>query len=623
MRATPLKFGRYSSAIVELKGGINENVSSLELQAGELIDCKNYMIAEGGYGGYVSVRGYERMDGRLLPSAYESYIVTIENCTGAIFSGQVVSGDTSGATAIALADGLLLSGSYLAGDAVVRIQCRDRSAQFDPNEPMSAAAVTIGTLQLSETLLGGNDTNNEGIMYGRTLVLPVPGEGPVLGVHVYKRKVYAFRKKTGLAEIGIYVEDASAGWSELTQTVAMAYTGGHKFHFSNYNFLATEAGYYMYFCDGQNQARYFDGSTVEIVDNSVNMGADDKPTNIKAHSNYLFLSYAGGSLQISALGDPTDWTTATEIGTGDDINALTIGVQNTLLIHMDRGIKVLTGNVVSNFKLETFTEETGGYEFTVRRLMGTTFFMTDKGLTTLQAVDTFGDYGSNTISQRFKRTLLDNRQNITTCLTSRELNQYRLYFSNRLGIYVSFEGTEFKGATFVEFANAVDVAAQGNDAEGNDYLVFSDGADTGFIYKMESGTSFDGNPITCRMSTAFFHYGSPRQIKRCKRATVEISGENGQQFDMKVDYDYNEPGSPRTIWYQPEVYTVEGTAVYGESQWGIMKYGVGQAATNRVPIYLQGIGTNMSYKVISNETYRTPHIIQNIITDYETLNRRI
>jgi hypothetical protein len=124
------------------------------------------------------------------------------------------------------------------------------------------------------------------------------------------------------------------------------------------------------------------------------------------------------------------------------------------------------------------------------------------------------------------------------------------------------------------------------------------------------------------MSTAFYHYGTPRQMKAFKRATLEVAADPGQSFDMKVDFDYNELGSPRTIWYEPTVYAVTGGAIYGDSKWGIMKYGVGAAATNRVPIYITGIGTNMSYKIISNETYRNQHIIQNIITDFEIIGRK-
>jgi hypothetical protein len=139
---------------------------------------------------------------------------------------------------------------------------------------------------------------------------------------------------------------------------------------------------------------------------------------------------------------------------------------------------------------------------------------------------------------------------------------------------------------------------------------------------MDSGTSFDGVAILCRLSTAYYHYGSPRMYKTFKRATAEIAGESGQQFLMKVDFDYNELGSPRTLWFEPEIYTGNGGAIYGTGIWGLMKYGLA-AIANRVPVYIIGVGTNMSYKIVSQETYRRQHIIQNFITDYEMNSRRV
>jgi hypothetical protein len=103
---------------------------------------------------------------------------------------------------------------------------------------------------------------------------------------------------------------------------------------------------------------------------------------------------------------------------------------------------------------------------------------------------------------------------------------------------------------------------------------------------------------------------------------MEVSGESGQSFYMKTDYDYNEPNLPKTIWHTPMVYQLSGGAIWDDGKWGEMKYGT-LTATNRVPVYLSGIGTNMSYKVISNEMYRRQHIIQNIISDFEIIGRSV
>ena len=623
-----IKFANYKSSVVELKQGINENVSSLELTGGELLNVKNYMMAEGGYGGYQSVRGYERIDGAIIPSKFQSLIMTIENCTVNVDDAEIVTGGTTGATALSLGTGDLISGTFIGGDAIIELQCAPLTDTFVPVEDITTVANgLIGDLTANSVMIGGNETYHQGLDYARTLVQEVPGEGIMLGVYIFERNIYAFRKKVGVDEIGMYVED-STGWLEVdTSSDPIVYSGSHDFKFDTYNFYAGVDTNSMFWVDGKNQTRAYDGTTVSTIDNTgMSSQALDAPTHLAAHNFHLFLAYRGGSLQFSGLGDPTVWDGvlgASEIGLGGEITNLVAGVQSSLVIYLESAIRSLTGNSIDDWILEVFSDNTGGYEDTARRLLGTVFSVNDRGLSTLQAVQEYGDYGSNSVSQRFKQTLFKNKNSITTALVSRDLNQYRLYFEDKTSIYVSFEAKEMQGATFCEFPHQVAIASEGEDVVQDELIVFCSEEEDGYVFKMESGTSFDGTAITCRMSTAFFHYGSPRQYKAFKRATFEISSESGQSFDMKVDFDYNELGSPRTIWYCPTIYNTEGGAIYGEGKWGTMKYGTAQAVTNRVPIYLQGVGTNMSYKIISNETYREQHVIQNVITDYSIVGRRI
>lgn len=625
MNATDLRFAPYKSSIVELKGGVNENVSSLELKAGELIDCKNYMIAEGGYGGYTSIKGYEKIDGIFRPSTYQSYALTITNAPLGISEGDTIT-DAHGATTIALEDGRIISGTYGASDATVEVQALIGTTALTVGDALTVSSSPVGTLSIRETITGGTNENHLGIEYARGEVSEVPGVGPVLAVHIFEGKVYAFRKHTSTATIGMYVEDSTTGWDEIdTSADPMDYSAGeHEFHFDNYNFLATSTGYSMFWCDGVNQARSYNGTSVTTIVNA-GMGADDKPVNLIAHAFHLFLAYPGGSLQHSKIGDPTEWDGALgagEFGLGDDITNLQVGVESSLVVLLREGIRILQGTSIDDFVIHTFSAYSGARSRSAQRLLGTIFFLDDRGITTMEAVQEFGDFGANSISQRFKQSLFKNNHTLNCSAVSRDMNQYRLFFDDRTTIFVSFEGKEFRGATLVEYNKNVAVCAAGEDPDGLELLIFADGT-TGYVYRMDSGTSFDGTPVTCRFSTAFFHYGSPRQLKSFKRATMEVSGDDGQTFDMKVDFDYNEVGSPRTVWYEPYVYKVSGGAIYGEGQWGIMKYGVGTAVTNRVPVYINGVGTNMSYKIISNETYRNQHIIQNIISDYEIVGRQV
>jgi hypothetical protein len=614
-----LSFAPYKTDVVELKGGINENVSSLELRPGELIDVKNYMIAEGNYSGYISMKGYERMDGALRPSMYESYVLTIES-TGTVAEGDVLVAP-SGAQATALGPSTEISTGFIEVEATI-----DTATRFVSGDTVEILGVPLGTISGTAVQTGGTSEHYLAIEYARSLVMEVPGEGPVLGVHYFAGKVYAWRKHIGFNTIGMYVEDAVAGWDEIdTSADPLVYTGDHEFHFTNNNFMASVDSYSFFFTDTQNQCRMYNEVAGISTINNAGMSALslDKPINVVAHNDYLFLAYRGGSLQHSVLGDPTDWTGASgagEIACGAEITGLVAGLKGTLVIFMDEGIKVLNGVVASEFSLEAYSKQSGAFPNTTQRMLGTILFVDDRGLSTLAGVDTFGDYGAATISQRFKRTLKSKIGLITTSVVSRDLNQYRLFFEDGTGLIASFEGQELQGATLFEYPDVVRCISSG-DQQGDEVIVFA--SDDGYVYRMDSGTSFDSAPIITRLTTAFFHYGSPRNWKNFKRATFEIKGENGQLFNVRLDFDYNEPGVPYSIWNAAYVYALEGTAIYGSSLWGSMIYGSGTTATSRVPVYLRGVGTNASYKIISNEAYREQHIVQNIITDYEILSRRV
>lgn len=617
-----MRFPSYKSSVIDLKGGINENVSSLELLAGELIDCKNYMISESAYGGYTSVPGFEAFDGIITPSREQSYIITLVDCSLEILATQVMTGDTSGATATALTNGVVVSGSYIGGDARVIVEASVGSLVFTISEPISTVSGLVGTLNAIEYLVGGTVDYHTHLDAQRALVQEVPGEGDILGLHTFESKTYAFRKKVGVLFVGMYVEDPSSGWLEVDTSVNPIAFGDSYFRFSNYNFFAGTGTFSMYWVDGVNKARSYDGTTVTLIDNA-GMDPEDKPTHIATHNYYLFLGYRGASLQYSDLGLPASWATPGEIGVGDEITNLVGGVKGSLIIYLRNSTSILNGIVASDFSLEPFSLKSGGRANTAQRAFGTVMAVDDRGLTTLKATDAFGDYAAASISQKFKKSLLDTSREITCSTVSRDLNQYRVFFSDGGAIFVSFDGTELKGATFIEYPKQVHIVSQGEDADGTAKIIFASKGD-GFVYKMDSGTSFNGVAIVCRLTTAYFHYGSPRQFKAFKRATIEVRGEVNQEFIVKIILDYSEPLIKNNIWNTLRVYT-SGivSSSWGEGEWGNMIWGQLSAATNRLYVYLAGVGTNASYKVLSKETYRPTHTIQNVITDFEVLGRRI
>lgn len=549
MRARRTRDGSVTSVPVIMKGGLNENVSSIELKGGELIRCLNYQIFEGSQGGYVSVAGYEVYDGQPAPSS----VVATE----------------------------------------------DEDGNIDDSD-REAARLAIGEVE---------ETSGQ-------------CEGKALSAFIFEYEVYAFRKLTGVNEIALFRESPT-GWVRVNTTMTLSYSDtGHHFRYSEYNFLGGSGSNSIFWVDGVNQCHSWNGSMVTTVRNEgmATQGLD-KPTHVLANNNHLFLAYEGGSLQFSTLGDPYSWdgtTGASEIGCGSEITGLRAGVRSSTLIFLKKGIRVLQGNSTQDWSLEVYSEFSGAYPDTVTRLLGTAFFMDDRGVTNLEAVQEFGDFAANSISRNIYRTLQQDKHLVTSAIVSRTRNQYRLFFSNGSALFFSFYNKELRGVTIIQYNNPVYTAYESVDANGDEFIVFT--SDDGYVYRMDSGTSFNGDEIPTRLSTAYYHYRSPRNWKRWKSVMFEVAAADSIDVNIKASYDYDGNELPRG---EQTLKTLTGAGgIWDVGLWDVMKWGSSEE-TNRFLHYIKGISSNISISLSTSSKFARQHTLQNLIMDYELARRQL
>lgn len=540
MRAKRINFSTVRSDTVLMRGGLNENISSLELKGGELTAVSNYEMVEGSKGGYSSIQGYERYDGTELASE----VAAIE----------------------------------------------------------------------------GDDTAREA---RRDAILEVPGSGPILGLYFYEGNLYAFRNTLdGLAAKMHYASDGG-GWIEMNLGDPLLPNGNYRF--SNYIY-ADQPQNLLYFVDGVNTPRVFnkfDNTLTTIVTGET---GGYQPHELATHNERLFLAYPNGNLISSTLGNPLDWGTSPDyIVVGNEITSLRAGVGNSLVVFCDEAIFMLNGTQDrETWAMDKFSDSSGGYTNTTARLFGTIFFMDDRGVTSLASVDAFGDVASNSISQKVYKTLQEYKGWTTVGVAARDKNQYRLFFGNALGegpnfgIYFSFNNKQLRGVTLVEFNHSVITAYEGEDKYGTNVVFF--GSKDGMVYKMDSGTSFDGEEIETLMSTAFYHYGSPRNWKKFHSIVAEINTVNEIDLQLRTLFDYGESHLPRTS--RIEAILRGNGGVWGEGNWGEMTYSAG-LGTSRLKYYTPGLASNMSLEVTTSEKYAKPHTVQNMITDYELSRRQL
>lgn len=335
----------------------------------------------------------------------------------------------------------------------------------------------------------------------------------------------------------------STGEGALTlsgvQTAITITNQSGRFSFINSSFTGSARTVRMYGCDGANRPFEFDG-TVFVP---LNPGTGIYPKHIAVHSNHLFVSYLS-SVMHSAIGDPYNWTTtagAGEIALSDDITSMMpqAGSENTaaMAIYCRNRAYVLYGASSANWNPVNYNEDAGALPYSVKR-MGQTFVMDDRGVTSLQAAQEFGNFAQSTISARVKSWLAVKRSLLTDSHVARDKGQYRLFFSDGSAAYWTIN-SQHAAMMPMQFPDPVLCSVSDETYGGGDEVIFF-GSSDGMVYQMEKGTSFDGDSLEWCIDLAFNHSKSYRGLKKYRRMTFEIAGDGFCIFNASYSLSYSD-----------------------------------------------------------------------------------
>lgn len=466
----------------------------------------------------------------------------------------------------------------------------------------------------------------------RTAITEVPGAGPVTGVHIFDTEVYALRQDTiSTTEDRMYMA-TSSGWTGITS--ADTITTGDSYEFINGRFdylsgLQREPIFIM--VNGVNAPMYYNGTSLVTITHA-NLPTTIFPNTLIEFKNRLFLGYPDGRVIFSAVGDPTDFdpvSGAGEIYYESPVSAFKVTPGDALAVFSDESINVVqaladvdsvnTGNeLVSLYKFnsQTFSKRSGAIANTVDRILGTVIFMDDRGITSLTAADSFGDFDAKSISKSVQNGLLLKKSQITCSVIKRDVNQYRLFFDDGTGYIFTFNiDKEIKGITALRYDIPVMSASEGKAADGDDFIVFA--STSGYVYLMDSGTSFDGNLISTKLETAFYPYIYPSRWKRFHKIILETTANSGLTFLGRAEFNYKSSFMPRNNQDTFEGEEVGG--IWGADNWGEFIYS--STAISTPTLYVTGVGNNMNMTIVTSNKYTQPHTIQSAVVDYTILER--
>lgn len=674
-----------------LYGGLDMVTPAIAMPPGRVIAVANY---ESTAEGYHRLDGFERLDGHTAPSAASYWVLQFDAGIAAVSEGDTVTGATSGATGVALIDGVVSSGSYGGSDAVGYLVLTEVSGTFQDDEDLQVSAATKCVANGLAVERGAtNDTDNttwmrDAIETARANISAMPGSGDTLGTWHYGGAKWGFRNNAGgtaavmfkataagwvAQDLGLTIDFTSGGTTEIAEgdtitgatsaatatveraivtsgswaggdaagrlilsgqtgafqaenlnvgastniatiagdSAAITLPPGGKYEFETYNFYGAANLKRMYGVNGVGTAFEWDGSVFVPILTGMTV---DTPNHIMAHKKHLFLFFPGGSIQHSSIGEPYEWdpvTGAAELSIGEDITGALPEYAKTAIIYGRNKIAVLYGNDSSDWVIDEIANDSGAIEGTVQK-MGTPVYLDDRGLRDMRTTQAFGDFRLGTLTTLVEPIFRSKRKAGVTPVASmrvRSKDQYRLFWSDGTGLSL-YLGREHPEAMLFDLGRAFTTVCSSEDSDGNEILL--GGCDGGFVYQLDSGTSFDGSEVIAYMRLPFDHLGLPEYEKLFMSVALEVDASPSAQIGVSAEFSFADEDQTPAVLQSFDVRG--GGGFWDEANWDEFYWS--SPVRGRAEAEPVGVGRDISVAIASSAIYEDPHTIKAITYHY-------
>lgn len=420
----------------------------------------------------------------------------------------------------------------------------------------------------------------------------------------------------GAATIGALTCTLSGAQTTITIPVDGTY------EFALGNFSGQAATRRVYGVNGVGYAFEFDGEIFVPIHTGF---SPDTPNHIEIHRNYLFVGI-GSSVANSGVGLPYNWTAAAgaaEIAVSDTVTGMKVqpGAQTTptLLITCRNSIFMLYGTSASGtnpWALVTYNTDTGGMSRTLQNL-DQTYMLDDRGVVSLKTAQEFGNFTQATYTHTIQNFINEHRNRAIASSLNKDRSQYRLFFSTGDVLYITMVNGKLLGCMPMFFTHAPTCAWQTEDVDGSPVGYF--GGANGYVYQMDKGSSFDGDNIAARLILNVDSIGSPRLLKRYRRASLEIQGDSyaAFQFGYTLGYGSTTIGQPTDVSYSSNFSGVPqwDTFVWDQFTWD-------GRTLSPSEVEMKGTAENYQMTIRSDSDYLYPFTINSTIVHY-SMRRRI
>jgi hypothetical protein len=272
---------------------------------------------------------------------------------------------------------------------------------------------------------------------------------------------------------------------------------------------------------------------------------------------------------------------------------------------------MLYGTSSADWELRKFHAGAGAIPYTLQK-MDQTFFLDDRGISSIFTVQYFGDFQSAVASDKIDPYIQSKKDNAVASLRVRAKNQYRLYFDDKTGVQMTFINKRNQGLMPFTLTHQIICSAGAEDATG--FEVLYAGFDDGYVRRIDSGTSFDGDTVNSFIRTSYYHYDSPGARKRFRELNLEMNADTSTTITVTPTYDFGGTFTPKTSPVSSE-YSVDVAAdAWNEDDISNSSTGITVVASERIKI--NGIGVNMGLIIANSSIYDKPITLQGAIVDF-------
>ena len=534
-----------------------------------------------------------------------------------------ITGNTSGASGTLMA--ISFSGEWTTG-AKGAMVLTDVTGTFEDNEDLHMQLLTFDTgsktISEGDTITGATSGKTAVVTSVRISTGTYDGSDAA-GLISVKNNTGTWTNSEPININGVQHALVNGAAEPVSTKVAVAdgalysqtLNPGGTYEFINYNFLSETPNISMYGVNGADKGFGYDGTTFYKNFTGVET---DTPEHIIAHSSHLFYSFPSGTIQHSSIAAPNKWSVITgagELGIGDTVSGFQTevgdSVTNTMSVFTRNDTYILYGSSAADWALKRFHGGTGAIPFTIQK-MGQTFFLDDRGLTSLYTVYNFGDFQSTVASDKVEALMQKQKSKSQASIRVRAKNQYRLFFSDTTGITLTFINKKNLGIMPFTLSHQINCACSAEDSNG--FEVLYGGFTDGYVRRIDSGTSFDGETVDSFIRTAYYHYDTPDVTKRFREVTLEMNADTSTTLTMYPTFDFGGTYSPRTVPVSNS-YSVSVTAdEWTEADISNSSTGVTAVASERVRI--NGLGVNMGLIIKNSSIYDKPITLQGTVVEY-------